>query len=440
MTVLPFTPVPNEDWKDALLRDERGRISGSIANIDRGLRHAPQWHGVLRFNEFTLKVETCKRPPFPQDYKWTEDQPWTDGDDTLTKIWFHRQGIPAKTEDVGRTVYTVAQVNTYHPVREYLDGLVWGKVPRLDNWLIEYAEADIDDEDEEYAPKKKRYVQTVSAKYPISAVARIYEAGVKVDTALVLEGEQYIGKSKLLRTVFEVQKGWFADDFPQLDSKDAKQATFGVWVIELAEMANWTKTDSEQAKAFLSRQTERYRPPYGKNTIDQPRQCVFAGTINPTLGGYLKDPTGNRRYWVVLCHKIDLDGLAKVRDQLLAEAVVRYKQGEHWWLNEDEYEIAKVEQAERLQEDAWEDAVADYVKRLSDTTATEILENSLHLETGRISQADRNRVAKIMTGLGWKQKKMRVNGEPRRRWVNPRQPVKDVATEVAERMVGKKLG
>jgi predicted P-loop ATPase len=169
------------------------------------------------------------------------------------------------------------------------------------------------------------YARAVGSRFLISAVARVYEPGCKVDHMLVLEGAQGKQKSEALRTL-AIKDGWFTDRLSHVNSKDAAQETAGVLLIEVAEMDVLTKATNSATKSFITRRNDRFRPPYGKHPINLPRQCVFAGTINPTMGGYLKDPTGARRFWPVACHgMIDRDGIERDRDQLWAETIVRIR-------------------------------------------------------------------------------------------------------------------
>ena len=149
---------------------------------------------------------------------------------------------------------------------------------------------------------------------------------------------------------------WFTDELPDLGSKDAAMHMQGVWIIEIAELDAIGKAEVSRIKAFLTRTTDRFRPPYGRYTIEVPRQCVFAGTVNPDT--YLRDETGNRRFWPVRCGTIDIDALARDRDQLWAEAVARFRAGAIWWIDTPELiAAATAEQEKRYQADAWDDLI-----------------------------------------------------------------------------------
>ncbi len=418
--VIDFDLVRNKEieakkWKERMSY-QPNKIKGTIDNILKALREAPEWQGVIRFNEFAARVEIHKEPPFincPWDGKPVV---WADHHDTLAQEWAHLNGISVNRETIGQAIMTAAQENGYHPVRDYLDGLKWDTKPRLENWLMTYAGADAEDSE-----KKRQYLQQVGAKWLISAVARVYEPGCKADHVLVLEGDQGIGKSSLLRILFDP---WFTDCLPKLDSKDAAEATMGAWCIEIAEMAVWSKTDAEEGKAYISRQHERIRLPYGRHFTEWPRQCVFAGTINPTECGWLKDPTGNRRYWVVEAGKIDLEGIARDKDELFAEAVSRYKVGEPWHLiDASVIDTAKQEQAKRLQVDPWEDKIRDYTEGKPHVTIAELMgEQCLDISSSQQNSGTQKRMAAILRELGWiapPKGGMKVNGKVVRRWTNP---------------------
>ena len=236
----------------------------------------------------------------------------------------------------------------------------------------------------------------------ISAVARIYEPGCKVDHVPILEGPQGKQKSEGLRTL-AVKEKWFTDRLSHVSSKDAALEAADVWLVELAEMDPYIKATSGASKAFLTRRHDRFRPPYGKHTINLPRHCVFAGTINPTAGGYLKDSTGARRFWPVACHgMIDIEALAHDRDQLWAEAIVRYRGGARWWLETAALEtLATAEQRLRFKVDVWTEQVENWIGDKTDVSMREVLEGALGLLGANQTRSAEMRIANIFTHLGF---------------------------------------
>src|SRR5215471_655345 len=279
-------------WKKDLLRAKspmstiEGRILPVLANAIAGFRHAPEWRGVLAFNEFGFGTVALKPAPWGIVPKGE----WTDYEDRLAAEWLQKQGILVSVEIAGQAVQTAARDHPFHPVRAYLKGLQWDGVERLDRWLMTYL--GVEDTD---------YSRAVGPRWLISAVARIFRPGAKADCCLILEGAQGIRKSTALRTL---AGEYFTDELADLGSKDAAMQTRGVWMIELSELDSLSYSDVARIKAFMSRTTDRFRPPYGMRLVESPRQCVFAGTVNHNT--YLRDETGGRRFWPVTCNRIDV--------------------------------------------------------------------------------------------------------------------------------------
>ena len=264
------------DWYGGLITTEAGDPKALLANAIAAIRNAPEWQGVLKYNEFALRVHAVEDPPFG---KLASDV-WTDQQDRLTAEWLQHKQILVGLETAGQAVQTVAMEHSFHPVRDYLDFLVWDGHPRLNKWLTDCL-----------ATEDTHYTSQVGAKWMISAVARIYNPGCKADCALVLEGEQGIRKSTALMVL---GRPWFTDNISDLqNAKEVAQELAGAWIIEMAEMDSIKGSENSRIKAFMSRSADRYRPPYGRRVIDQPRQCIFAGTVNSAE--YLKDQTGARR-------------------------------------------------------------------------------------------------------------------------------------------------
>ena len=159
---------------------------------------------------------------------------------------------------------------------------------------------------------EREYVQAVALKSLVQAVARALDPGCKADSVPILEGKQGTGKSTAIRVLFGAD--WFGDALPPMGHKDASDYVKGKWAIELAEMSFQSKADIEQQKAFISRQEERYRPAYRREEVTYARRCVFWGTTN--RDDYLKDETGNRRFWPIKTGEIDIEGLRAARDRL----------------------------------------------------------------------------------------------------------------------------
>jgi predicted P-loop ATPase len=379
------------DWTDELKLDDKGGVRPILSNLILYLRHHPKWEGVLAYDEFNARVVIRKRPPWGEEVL---DTPWTDHHEALTRVWFQREDIIGSLGDVGRAVQAAARGNPFHPVREYFDALVWDGTPRVDTWLVTYFHAD-----------DSAYIRAVGRRYLISAAARIYKPGCKVDHMLILEGPQGKQKSEALRTL-AIKDAWFSDRLSHMASKDAAIEVAGVLLFEMAEMDALTRASSSTAKAFLTRRHDRFRPPHGKHTISLPRQCVFAGTINPPVGGYLKDSTGARRFWPVACRgMIDRDGLERDRDQLLAEAVHRYQAGQKWWLETPELEaLATAEQATRFKSDVWKEPIKQWIGARTHVTIDEVLRGALGIKPSNPPDHSAEiRVANILKGIGFKQ-------------------------------------
>jgi len=384
-----------DGWLDKLDTSERGERKPSLRNAFLMLKFGLDARTWLARNEFTADVVTIAAPP------WDAPRgPWTDQDDLRARLRLGAMyGVDFRTETVAGAVQLVADGNTYHPVREYLSGLKWDNRLRLTSWLRDYlgAATHLD-------PESERYLGAVGMMWMIGAVARIYEPGCKFDTVLILEGGQGKGKS----TALNVLAGeWFTDTPFSLGDKDAYQSLRGKWIVELAELDAFNKAESTRAKAFFSSRSDNFRPSYGRRNVDVPRQCVFAGTTNQNE--YLRDASGNRRYWPVLTLKPDIDALARDRDQLWAEAVMLYRERVPWWPSAEARELFDRMQALREIGDPWE-AIIDAWLAEPDVglqaaeggiTTTQVLRDCLRVEIGRMDErAMQMRVAKALTRIG----------------------------------------
>lgn len=389
------------DWRDELLLNSRKVPQPVIANVMIALRDCPEWDGVLGFDDFTRRTVALRPPPWAAgDNAWVI-RPWTDRDDILATEWLQHNEIMVGVEATQRGVEAISAASSFHPVIDYLDGLIWDGRSRLDGWLSHYLGA-------ETSP----YLRSVGRCTMISAIARIKQPGCKVDTVPIIEGPQGIRKSTAIRTL---GGPWFTDEISDFGSKDAAMQADGAWFIEIAELDAMSKGETSKVKAFISRTTDRYRPPFGRRVIESKRPSVFWGTTNSDT--YLKDDTGARRFWPIKAGRIDIDGLARDRDQLFAEAVVLYDKGEPWWIKGTAIEQdARVEQKERYVSDPWQEAITGYAERRGDVSLNEVLSEVFDLTVEDMNQHAQNRAAACLRQIDFERYRKRVPGRASPEW------------------------
>ncbi len=388
-----------QGWRGHLICGDRGPRA-LLANAITALRYAPEWVGVLGYDEFSLKTVALMPAPWEAGTNDWRSRDWKPRDDGLATDWLQHRGIHVGFEVAQKAIEIVAQDRPVHPVRDYLNGLQWDEQARVDQWATKYLGV-------EASP----YVNAVGRRWLLSAVARVMRPGCKADHMLVLEGSQ----GRLKSTALGVLAGdeWFADEVGDIGNKDAAIQIAGKWLVEFSELDALSKHEATRVKAFISRTTDRYRPPWGRRAIDAPHQCVFAGTTNKD--DYLKDETGGRRFWPIRVTSIDIDALRKDRDQLWAEAMHLWRSGAHWWLDDEKLtDEAMEEQAERYQGDPWEEDIASYVENLSDVSMKEILGACLGLEKARWGQVEQNRVSRCLRVLGFRKYRPQRKEDPKR--------------------------
>ena len=383
-------------WKDSLYRNRFGGVVPSLGNLETILLNAAEWNELLAYDLFSLRVLKRKQPP----WDGSETGEWSDSDDTRMCIWLERNFFARWNPDaVRRTITIIAERSAFHPVRDYLLGIKWDGKSRIPTWLIKYM-----------GTNDTPYHRAIGKSWLIGAVARVFSPGCQMDNVLILEGSQGIGKSTALKIL---ASPWYDDTSLDLSSKDIYLAMRGRWIIELGELDSLSRAEVARAKQFFTVKEDNYRPPYGRSIITVPRQCVFAGTINPDSSGYLRD-SENRRYWPASCRTIARDALGRDRDQIWAEAVHLYQQGESWWSPSDTSET-RVEQEARMTVDPWEDRIADYLQDKQEATVQDLLEDALQLKAGQQDRASEIRIGKILKRLKWGRTRKRVLG--RLKWI-----------------------
>lgn len=391
--------------------DEVARIARSIAKYPAG-RDPDQFetnreHRIIKNSPHNVRVALrqlgiiVRYDAFKGRNRIEGLEGWPNGElddaamNRLRMLVDERFGFLAPETTFRNTVEDVARQNAFHPVRDYLDGLQWDGTPRLDSWLTTYAQAQDSD-----------YVRGVAAIVLIAAVRRVRQPGVKFDTMLVLEGGQGSSKSSLL-AMLATRPEWFNDNAPLgASAREAAEQLQGRLIVEIAELAGMSRREVEEVKAFLSRSTDRARAAYARSVTDVPRQCILVGTTNSER--YLRDETGNRRFWPVKVGTIDLDALARDLDQIWAEAAVREAQGESITLPEHLWEAARAEQSERLVSTPVYEVLADALDGIEGRIPSQQLYNALNVGDDLVRRrALSNDVSGAMRRLGWQAKRFR---------------------------------
>ncbi len=380
--------TPDTAWKTGfVLTEDNGIKATAPTNWQLLLEHSDTMKGVFQYNEFTNTPMVVRCPPWEREAGW-KPRPLKDTDYAEALMWLERAYLIPKHSALAPMVLLCCSHNSYDPLRDYVESLEWDGTPRVDTWLTYYA-----------GVSDSQYTRTVGRKYLISAVARALAPGCKVDTMLILEGPQGRKKSTLLRRIFGDE--FFTDKLSDIGSKDASQEMSGVWCIEVAEMHRFSAADFNQVKKFLSTQEERYRPPYGRSVIRAPRRVVLAGTINPDGQPYFNDPTGARRFWpVTVGERIAIDDIAADRDQIWAEAAHLYRQGEAWWISEDEQDAVVEAQESRTDLDAWTGIIVRASRERASFSQIEICD-LLGIRKQDLDRRHTSRVARIMNKIGW---------------------------------------
>lgn len=340
----------DEDWQKQLDLEKSGAVKNTLRNLTLILGNDPALKGIV-FNQQSDGIEIKGEVPWPHPSRF-----WRDADDAqLTSYIDSRYGtFSARNYEIA--VAKVADDRSYHPIREFIGALPeWDGIPRVDTLLVDYLGA-----------ADNAYVRSVTRKTLCAAVARVLTPGIKFDSMPVLNGPQGVGKSTLIA---KLGGEWFSDSLSLSDTKDktAAEKLQGYWILEIGELAGLKKAEVETLRSFLSRQNDIYRASFGRRATPHLRQCIFFGTTNAEKG-YLRDLTGNRRFWPVKTSGSSGKKPWQLTQaeilQIWAETLVHVTAGEKLYLDVGLERLAKAEQREAMESDEREGLVRDYLDTL----------------------------------------------------------------------------
>lgn len=341
------------NWMQKLaIVPQTGAIKATIDNILIILDNDPRLKGKFALNEFSNRGEVLEKLPWIHEENFTR-RLWKDSDNNGLYWYLERAYNITGRGNIDAALSIYSEQHSFNDITDYLNGLTWDGVPRLDTILIDYLGA-VDDS----------YTRAVSRKAFTAAVNRAMVPGCKFDNMLILCGPQGIGKSTLLD---KMSRGWFNDSIRTFEGKEASELLPGVWIVEVAELDAFKKSDVSRIKQFLSLRVDRYRAAYGRNMSEFQRRCVFFGTCNQM--DFLQDTTGNRRFWPVdvginarqkLVWK-DLD--SQTIDQIWAEAKTRWQMGEPLYLTGEVEKLSQEKQEQHRDASPREGMIIDFVRK-----------------------------------------------------------------------------
>ncbi len=436
----PKEPTGIAAWKEAYeawYTDQMGAYVGELvmqgknpkpvcnaANAEAALRLHPELHNLLAFDQF--KFAPFLMAPIPGTDEAAHPKTFTprelaDADAFRLLTWLQRNGLPSVSKEaVWGAIGAVAQQATFDPLRDYVEHCerAWDGTHRMYELFSRYL----------VAAESNAYIEWLGEVAMMTLVLRALEPGAFQKMVPILEGPQDIGKSSALLAL-SPDPLWFGGDPPdKVDGKDAKSYLRGLWIVELAELSAMRKAEIEALKGYLTTQRDRFRPAYGRGEVTVGRRCMFWGTTNDD--DYLKDRTGNVRFYPVKLARVDLEAIRRDREQLIGEAVFTLRdmqaQGLKWWEPPAEARAILNEVREARQEvDPWTSDVEVFVKDLSEVTpnmilggscnlvlsdGTEVVRRGLGYEPGQMNGAHARRVSSLLHQLGWQKEGQMPHG------------------------------
>lgn len=405
------------NWQELLICDGKGNpVKTSLKNNILFFNHHPRFKGMFKYNEFNHQITVAKCPPWEDEAEFHPHN-LDDIDISQAAASIEDFGMSPDITRTHKAIQVTASNQKFHPAREYFNTLEWDGVPRLDKLTTYYFGADMSDGEE--------YLAFIGKKWMCAAVKRIYKAGAGFHHILVIEGTQGAGKSSALKRLAtfgkERHESYFTDSvaLSDIQSKDTIPKLQGSIIVELAELSGFSKKDDEEIKRWITLDHDLTRLPYERTPKRFDRQFVLAATTNNS--DYLKDPTGNRRFWPFDAKNIDDKAIERDKEQLWAEAVYLYKQGFDIIPTERERELAKEVTSKRMSVDTWEDDVVNAIDGLGfkaiEGFKTHEVMNGMGLGLRDQDYRNSQRVSKIIQTLGYISVVKRVYGSNVRLWI-----------------------
>lgn len=402
-------PCINNEWRESLSANPDGKlVKSSLNNLIQFLNYHEDYAGMFRYNEFSQQIMTMR--PMPDFRGKFSARRVSDTDIITMTADVERFGLSPSINLMYSAIQKSSDMNRFNPARDYFDGLRWDRQERLKNWLTYFLGAEDD---------PAEYLAFIGTKWLTAAVKRIYEPGCKFDHILVVEGEQGIGKSTALRELAtfgrDEKECYFTDGITitQLSEKDTVQKVQGSIIVEIAELSGFSKKDDDEIKQWITTQEDDVRMPYAKTSQKFKRQFVLAATTNSY--DYLKDPSGNRRYWCFRSKSVDIDGLIRQREQLWAEAVHNYKAGMYIGPTPEEIKLAENAQEKRRSIDVLEDRILEKIGHLYSFRLDDLF-SELGYAVKDMNQREQRRITNILRSMGYDNPVVTINGKRERQW------------------------
>lgn len=399
----------DKNWEDDLVFGENGMVQTSLRNASMFIKNHEDYRGLFVYDEFSNRKMVVKCPPWEKNNKFNV-RDLTDEDKTELAMHLEKKHLKISIQNISKILDSHIYSQKINPAKEYFKSLKWDGISRLPTWLNVYCGCINDDHE---------YLAAVGTKWVVAAVNRVMQPGCKFDHILILEGDPDLGKSSILRELATIHgKAYFDDGIraKEMGSDKSIQKMRGVLIVELQEMTGFDKMDPNEAKQIISTQVDRIVEKYKNEPIDAPRKFVIAGTINPKEGGYLNDPTGNKRYWPVFCTKIETHEFKKIKEQLWAEAVHLYENGEEIFLTGKIKEIAAEMQKKRLATHPWQPEIENICRGKDMIPMDDLWSGLLITDRTKRNKDNSAIIGDIMMNLGFRYSRKMHAGQRKLAW------------------------